>query len=469
MAEPVFIAGHALLIGVGTYKNSPRLNVPIAAEDAGAVAAVLEDANYCGYPKGQINLLRNELATKQGLLDALDQLAQTIEPTDTAFLFYCGHGHYGTDGNYYLISHDAEIDKKARKVVAGTGVSELEFLDKLRQIKAERLLLVVNACHSGEISPSLDIGEEPSPESEMLPSQLRTALLGTGRGRIIITACGEEDQKSWIGKGQLSIFTQALVDGLQGKGEIINRNGFISAFDLYTHIYETVSEKVEKLLGLRQEPELTVTKGVGPFAVSLFRGATSLGGFDESAPLPEAGKVHAVKPEKVVQRFKQMVQVINQSGGVNFGQGNRINIGGDVVAGDKIGGDKVGGDKIVTGGGAYVGGSVNVSHGDFVGRDKTLAQTTTGATLAEFTQLLAQLRDEVEKSNLDEEDTEAVKTDLNLVEQMAAKEQPKGSSILNRLNSVKDVVEAATGLGTASANLAPVVHKLFDFARQLFG
>jgi hypothetical protein len=45
------------------------------------------------------------------------------------------------------------------------------------------------------------------------------------------------------------------------------------------------------------------------------------------------------------------------------------NIAGDLVQGDKVLGDKIS-RQINTGGGAFVGGSVNVSGGDFVGRDK---------------------------------------------------------------------------------------------------
>ena len=109
-------------------------------------------------------------------------------------------------------------------------------------------------------------------------------MLGTGEGRIILVACREQ-QRSYIGRGSLTFFTQALVDGLRGKG-VRNSNGFISAFSLYEHVYGSVSDIVQTQLGLKQEPELTVLRGVGPFAVALYRGASVLGGFAAEEALP---------------------------------------------------------------------------------------------------------------------------------------------------------------------------------------
>ena len=169
------------------------------------------------------------------------------------------------------------------------------------------MLMVFNVCHSGHISPSL--GPEQETFSSNPDEDSASALLATGAGRIIIVACRER-QVSYVGNGALSVFTQALVDGLRGKG-IRNSNGFISAFSLYEHVYEWVSETVKIEIGEIQEPELTVLRGIGPFAVSLFRGASSSGGFAAEEPLPQGMAVREVSPEKSERRFAQRVIVAN--------------------------------------------------------------------------------------------------------------------------------------------------------------
>ena len=92
-----------------------------------------------------------------------------------------------------------------------------------------------------------------------------------GVDRIIITACRDQ-QSSFIGDGALTIFTTALVDGLRGAGASGQRR-YVSAFDLYSYVHATVSQAVGSKYGRRQDPELTILKGIGAMAVALRQGA----------------------------------------------------------------------------------------------------------------------------------------------------------------------------------------------------
>lgn len=351
-----FPQGHALLIGVGTYQYAPRMNVQVTVADAQEVAAVLRDPQFCGYPQQQVSLLQEQSATRDGILSSLDALAARTTENDTVLLFYCGHGDYGEDGAYYLTSYDTQF--RGAKVVQGTGVSQQELLAKLQALTARRVLLIFNACHSGEISPVL--GAEEAFTGQSLPDQTAAALLATGEGRVIITAC-RENQVSFIGSGKLTIFTQALVDGLRGTGTS-SQHGYISAYDLYTHVYftvgaeirRTVSEALRQRYGGTSEPELTVLKGVGPFAVSLYRGATMLGDF--SAPERPADETVFREVDPAYSREMLQLQIGGDIVGRDKVGGHQVtgNVGGhvigsvsgDVVGGDNVAGDKVGGDKI---------------------------------------------------------------------------------------------------------------------------
>src|SRR5215212_10293643 len=126
-----FPTGHALVIGVGTYQNVPRLNVPVTASDAQELATVLQNPQYCGYPKEQITLLHDETATRDGILGALDDLAEKTTEADTVLLFYSGHGEFGEDDAYYMTTSDMRKNDQ-RKVVAGSAVKEADLLEKLR-------------------------------------------------------------------------------------------------------------------------------------------------------------------------------------------------------------------------------------------------------------------------------------------------------------------------------------------------
>ncbi|BBC26651.1 caspase family protein [Pseudanabaena sp. ABRG5-3] len=351
-----FTNGFALVIGIGTYANTPKLNVPITAQDAKEIAEVLKDQSKCGYPAQQVTLLNDAEATRDRILQELDAIAQKVSDSDTFFLFYSGHGEYGTDG-YYLTTHDTQLENK--KVVTGTGISEKELLEKLRAIKAKRTFLFFNACHSGEISPR-SLGDEQPEENtgSNIPDRLSTALLGTGEGRVVITACRETQKSYFSPKEDLTIFADILSEGLRGRG-IDSRKGYISAFDLYEHIYTNVKQEVEKRFGkfgAVQEPELTILKGVGVMAIALHRGKTPEGDLSESdRPSSLGGAVREVEPSESQQTLHQIL-----SGEINLAAGRdiqNVTIGKSTVVTQHFGDV----NNINTGGGDYAGGNIDKS------------------------------------------------------------------------------------------------------------
>lgn len=324
-----FPQAHALIIGVGRYAHAPFYDVPTTAADAQALAALVQDAQFCGYPPDQVTLLTEAQATRADILAALERLAQ-ISADDTVLLFYSGHGEYDRSSTYTLTTHDTQWQNG--RIVSGTGISQAELLTKLRTIPASRVLLIFNACHAGHLSPTL--GDEAPPIGHALPEQTANALLATGSGRVVITAC-RENQVAFVGSGEHTLFAQALLEGLRGSGEVYNRNGYISVFDLYTHLYYKLDEMVPRLVpqfvrdryGSRQEPELTILKGVGPFAVARYRGATTLGDFpvNQSALDPKTA-VRQVEPDRSQRAFQNISGTVTIQGD-NYGQSVGINQG----------------------------------------------------------------------------------------------------------------------------------------------
>ncbi len=353
-----FEKGHALCVGVGTFKHAPASNVPVTVNDARAVQQVLQRPDLCGYPQQQVTLLHDEQADRSGILAALDVVAAKTSAESTVVIYLCSHGEYGTDGNYYLMTHDSRIS--GGKVVKDTGVSEVELIDKMRSISAPRLLLVVNCCHSGELSPNLSPVSDVPVAGVQLPDSAVDAILSSGEGRIVIAACRAQ-QKSWIGPDTLTIFTKALVDGLSGRGYVPNNSGYISAYGLYEHLYFTVKEAAAQL-GHVQEPELTILRGVGPFPVALYHGASHLGLFQDDAPIPEEAAVRVVDPkhsQRLMKRYARSVTV-TASGPRSVAVGGRVS-GSTIVTGDgnRVGNANESTDSRPPGSGASVDANVN--------------------------------------------------------------------------------------------------------------
>lgn len=358
----IFESGHALVVGVSKYHHHSEMDVPIVSEDALEVVAVLSDPRYCAYPKDQITALCGAQATQKNIEAALDKIAAKLTPDDTFLLFYSGHGEYGEDG-YYFTTRDTKIS--AGKVVSeGGGIHEKTMLEKVQAIQANRKFLIFNACYAGEISPD-SLGKSPQPERYNLPNRLTAALLATGQGLAIITACREKQRSYFLKKSELTIFAQAFSDGLRGRG-VDSRKGYISIFDLYEYVFSAVSSEVEKkfgFLGCAQEPELTIQKGVGAMAIALHRGKQPEGELDnKDRPSSLSGTVAEVEATDAQRSLQKIMNgefsqppsittinqdkidlrgsqgaILNPTGAVTQNFGNTTNI--DTKGGDYVGRD----------------------------------------------------------------------------------------------------------------------------------
>ena len=457
-----FTQGHALIIGIGSYQHESRLNVPITAADARALTTVLHDPQHCGYPATQVRLLSDSSASRVGILAALDDLAAHTQPADTALIFYSGHGERSTDGAYHLTTHDTRLEKG--KVVANTGISQAELLEKLRAIRAERLILFVNACHAGELSPVLGANDEPF-TGQSLPQQTADALLATGSGRIIVTACREQ-QVSFIGSGPLTIFAQALIDGLRGQG-LSSRAGYISAFDLYTHLYFAVGEALETRVsgalkqryGNTQEPELTVLKGVGPFALSLYRGSTTLGEFTADHLPSDGTALRQVNPARSQWAFQQTISGSGAVGIVGPVSHSPITTGdGNTVI-------QAGGDNI------SVVGAISGS-GIAIGRDAQAYVQQSGdhaAFTQAFVQIYAAIKIRPADSNVDKDEMTGT---VERIQQEAQKGDAASEGKLTRWLSnlagmAEDIFEVTVAaLGGPQAAFATVARKVAAKVKQ---
>jgi len=213
-------SAYALLIGVGRNKFSDW-SLPVAVRDVVALQETLVDPNRCGYhddPR-HLRVLTNEDATRANILQALEDLAEAAARSAdaTVLVYYSGHGwrqEGGKEERYYLIPHDVKPHE-----LSDSAIPAAEFIDGLRKIRAQRILIMMDTCHAEAMAKSVD---EVVPSilagfrQQAFPEEL-VARLATGKGRVVFLSCGE-DQKSWIvpGDKSLSIFTQHLIEALKG-------------------------------------------------------------------------------------------------------------------------------------------------------------------------------------------------------------------------------------------------------------
>lgn len=253
MANEPFQNGHALIIGVGG-------DLKETVADARGIQQILTNPERVGYPAGQVMLLTESQATRHGMLSALDKLATRMQQAGngdaTVLIYYSGHGGYDKQqpgAPFYFLTNGYQTDD-----FAGTCVSAAEFSQKLDQIPAQKLVVILDCCHAGEIKAK-EAGREALEADELLSApQLRqdnTKMvheLDRGSGRIVL-ASSTGKQVSFIGEQGLSIFTECLIEALQGKNTE-KEDPYISFGDVWDYLGREVPKRSQAKYQETQDP-----------------------------------------------------------------------------------------------------------------------------------------------------------------------------------------------------------------------
>ena len=250
MAEHIFDSGYALLIGVGA-------DLPVTVKDATALHKLLIDPVRCAYPSDHVEFLIESDATRANILAALDRLDRRVMdgPDATVIIYFSGHGVESPD--YYLLPYNYDLSD-----LPGTCLSGAEFTERLEALHAQKLLVLLDACHAGGLA---EVKGLPGITKSPVPANLVEALLA-GSGRVVI-ASSRKDQKSLILPGaSYSAFTQALLEGLAGQGAA-ELDGYARVADVAMYISRVVSTRTND----RQHPILKLNKADN-FALAYYAG-----------------------------------------------------------------------------------------------------------------------------------------------------------------------------------------------------
>lgn len=162
---------YVIAVGINRYVNADY-NLTYAVPDAqGFSAEIARQQTAIGtFGRVEVLALLDQQATKGNILAALARLAgqpvtatlpalqriQRAEPEDAVFIYYAGHGT-ARGPRFYLIPHDLgyagkrdALDATGVRTILTRSISDEELERAFEPIDAARLVLVIDACNSGQ-------------------------------------------------------------------------------------------------------------------------------------------------------------------------------------------------------------------------------------------------------------------------------------------------------------------------------
>lgn len=252
--EPKF---YAMIVGVSDYEGN-RLDLEFASKDALDIASALQKGagNYFGSRNVQITSLNTSgdaiKPTKQNIVSALSQLSDKIKPQDVFMFYFAGHGvkGEGEDQKFYILGSNAsKKNSQDFSKYDEIAISDTELGELFGKIPSHKMIMILDACHSGSLISNLNNTKEHLSSKEV--RALESLMDETG---MYILAGSESDRVSYetslYGQGLL---TYSLLFGI--KGEALREGEYLDVNELFRFAARNVPQLASRIGGV-QRPEV---------------------------------------------------------------------------------------------------------------------------------------------------------------------------------------------------------------------
>jgi uncharacterized caspase-like protein len=234
---------YILSIGIDEYKNN-KLTLNYAKEDAEAFSKAVEEHSGKLFSKVEVHSLYDKEASKQNILQQLDELIAKVQVHDVFIFYYAGHGSM-VDSRFFFIPSECtrlyDISNLSSEALEATLVQQ-----KMKHIKALKQIVIMDACQSGgsvELLAMRGAGEEKA-----------IAQLSRSAGiHVLASAGGEQNAKELATLGH-GLFTYVLINALNGKADGSPKDGKVTVYELKSYLDDEVPELNQQNNGKPQYP-----------------------------------------------------------------------------------------------------------------------------------------------------------------------------------------------------------------------
>jgi hypothetical protein len=218
----------ALIIASSEYEDVDLRQLRAPATDAERLADVLEEPAIGGF---EVTTQLNQPSHVLNL--AIEDFFADRGRDDLLLLYVSSHGVKDDDGRLYFAATNTRLRRLGATAVAAAFVNE-----QMTRSRSRRIVLLLDCCYSGAF-----------PQGALARGGKRMDIKERfdGSGRAVLTASSAMEYSfegdTLSGVGQPSVFTSALVQGLETGAADLDLDGMVSVDELYDYVFDEVRDK----------------------------------------------------------------------------------------------------------------------------------------------------------------------------------------------------------------------------------
>lgn len=250
---------HILAVGINKYKNS-AYNLNYAQPDAEAFINKIQSTGKNIFKSINPIEIYDDNATKENISAAFKSIIMKAKAEDVFLFYYAGHGTLDEEHNeeYYLVPTDITKLYGDPAQLQARGISATDLKNMLTQVKSQKQIILMDACHSGGAVKTLGVRAAATDEKAIVQ-------LARSSGVVMIASSGTKQFATEFDELKHGVFTYALLEALEGKGD--NGDKKITVNELKFYMEERVPELTKQYGGSAQYPTGYITGNDFPISI----------------------------------------------------------------------------------------------------------------------------------------------------------------------------------------------------------
>lgn len=257
---------YAVMVGVSDYKGE-KLDLHYAAKDAIDLSkAVSASARKLLNTNGTEHVFVYNLtaeknqainATKKSIKEAFADIAGKAKANDILLIFFAGHGVMeGEKKQFFFLTADASDASIGSSSIADVGISTAELSEWMQpqRIKAQKRVLIFDACNSGQAITELVAVRDDKAEQQVKAIE----KLNEKSGLFILSASASNQSAYEMGVYSQGLLTYTLLKAMKEQPDILDDSKYLNVSKWFNAAEKNVDEIVKET-GNRQQPQIVST------------------------------------------------------------------------------------------------------------------------------------------------------------------------------------------------------------------